>query len=350
MKIALIHYRLIYRGGLERRLFNYASYLIEQGYEVDVIVAKRTPDAQLPEAVRVHVLSPGLMPKVFRQRYFDYLLGKFMQHRTYDLSLSLMRTSHQDLVLCPGNHLGFLRAMGKKGNRLTDREQICSDKAAFEGSRKIIAASEMMAAELRDLYKVPAGKIHVLRPPVNLSHFHPENKKLRNTYREKYNLPLDKRIFLFISSSHFRKGLPLLLECFRQLQDTDAVLVIAGMPPVQSQLPNVIDLQFQTSMEELYAAADFTVHPAKYEPFGQIVPESLSSGTPVIISDTCGAKEVVGPGEGRVLSLHNPEEWLSVIRSAQPADFTIGDNYAERHALSVAAHVEAILDIGRNVG
>ena len=347
MKIALIHYRLILRGGLERRLFNYTNYLLEQGHEVEVIVAKRSHDAQLPEAVKVHVLSPGLMPKVFRQRYFDHLLGKFMQQQNYDLSLSLMRTSHQDLVLCPGNHLGFFKAMHKKGNRLTDKEQIRCDKAAFRQSRKIIAASEMMAKELRELYHIPQDKIHVLRPPVNLAHFKPGNKVHRDAYRKKYNLPLDKRIFLFISSSHFRKGLPLLLDCFRQLQDTDAVLVIAGLPPVQSELPNVIDLQYNTQIDELYAAADFTIHPARYEPFGQIVPESLSSGTPVIISDTCGAVEVVGPDEGRILPATATADWLHTIRNIQTSDFNIPENYAELHSLSVAEHVEAILAIGK---
>ena len=344
MKIALIHYRLILRGGLERRLINYTNDLIQKGHEVHIIVAKNSSEVTFPKSVKIHVLSLGLMPKVFRQRYFDYLLGKFMQQHHFDLSISLMRTSHQDIVLCPGNHLGFLKAMGKNGGRLTDKEQIRSDRLAFQQSRAVVAASQMMADEVTGLYGIDKEKVKLLPPPVNLEEFKFERKNEASGLRNKYGLPQDKRIFLFISSSHKRKGLPLLLELFEQAQDTDAVLVIAGLPPVQSSLKNVIDLQYIKQMEELYAAATFTIHPARYEPFGQIVPESLSSGTPVIISDMCGAKEVVGMNDGLVIPLSDKKAWLNAIRNAKAEDFEINQNYAAQHQLTISAHVDSIIN------
>jgi glycosyltransferase involved in cell wall biosynthesis len=344
MKIALIHYRLILRGGLERRLINYTHWLIKEGHEVHIVVAKKTDDVVLPEGAVVHKLSLGIMPKVFRQRYFDYRLGKFMQQHQFDASLSLMRTSHQDLVLCPGNHLGYLQSQNKRATRLKDVEQIKCDRLAFERSKKILAASGMMADEAVGLYGVDPKKVLVLHPPVNDQLFNKQLKGNSIFFREKYRLPQNKRLFLFVSSSHQRKGLPVLLRCFEQLQQTDAVLVIAGLPKVHSSLTNVIDCQFVPAMEELYAACDFTIHPAMYEPFGQIVPESLCCGTPVIISDMVGAKEIVEAGEGLVLSLNNEHAWIETIRNAQPASFHIQDEVAARKGLLVDQHMRRIMN------
>lgn len=345
MKIALIHYRLILRGGLERRLINYTNWLINQGHEVHIIVAKKSDDVRLPEGVKVHQLHLGLMPKVFRQRYFDYLLGKFMKQHAFDASLSLMRTSHQDIVLCPGNHLGFLRSENRQARRLKDFEQIKCDRHAFESSKVVLAASGMMAEEAIHLYHTDPKKVIVLHPPVNDQLFHSQWKNQLSSLREKYHLPHNKRLFLFVSSSHHRKGLPLLLRCFEQLQQTDAVLVVAGLPKVHSPLTNVIDLQFVPNMEELYAACDFTIHPAVYEPFGQIVSESICCGTPVIISNMVGAGEIVEDGEGIILSLDNEQVWLDTIRTAQPASFHIRDDAARRKGLLVDQHMSRIMDV-----
>jgi len=340
VKIALIHYRLVRSGGLERRLITYATHLASAGHEVHVVTGKQSADVDLPATVRVHVLSPGLTPHPYRRRYFDWRVGRFMRERQFDLSVSLMRTSHQDVVLCPGTHLGYLAA--------DDREQVRADRQAFDRSKAILAASDMTREELIALYQVEPQKVHTLRPPVDADTFRPDHKKRQKLLREKHQLPLDKRIFLFVSNSHDRKGLPLLLDVFSQLRSNDTVLAIAG-PPVRSGLDNVVDLHFSTNMEELYAAADFTIHPAAYEPFGQIVPESLCSNTPVLISDRVGAKEVVGDGEGLVIDLTDTHRWRAAVESASAEAFDIAPDFANRADLTISGHVACLLEIGRTV-
>ena len=128
----------------------------------------------------------------------------------------------------------------------------------------------MMANEAIDGI-IPSRKCTYPASACERSFVSSELKQQQAVLRERYGLPADKRLFLFVSSSHKRKG-HFLLRCFAQATDTDSVLVIAGLPKVLSDLPNVIDLQFIPQMEELYAAVDFTtIHPATYEPFGQIV-------------------------------------------------------------------------------
>ena len=84
MKIAPIHYRLILRGGPRNDARSITVSGCRNRNMRYIIVAKSSGEVTLPEGVQPHILSPGLMPKVFRQRYFDHLLGRFMRHNHFD--------------------------------------------------------------------------------------------------------------------------------------------------------------------------------------------------------------------------------------------------------------------------
>jgi glycosyltransferase involved in cell wall biosynthesis len=67
-------------------------------------------------------------------------------------------------------------------------------------------------------------------------------------------------------------------------------------------------------MDELYCAVDATLHPAIYEPFGQIISESIACGTYVMASDNVGAKEIILDKDiGLVLANGNKEAWFEAI-------------------------------------
>ncbi|MEM8906390.1 MAG: glycosyltransferase family 4 protein [Bacteroidota bacterium] len=343
MKIALLHYRLILRGGLETRLLNYLKRFHQLGHEVTVICAKRDPDIALPQGVQVIRVKLGLMPKPFRPWYFSQLSQAVLNASTYDYVLSLGRTGQQDAVLMPGGHLGFLEAMGRWKSSISDWMQIHLDRVAYRNSQLIFAASKMMQTELIQKYAVDANKIKLLYPPLNTQRFNQALRPERSALRDAFQLQAHQLAFAFVSTSHYRKGLDILLKVFKNLDTDRYQLLIVGKPRVKSRLKNVRFLGFLEDPRSLYTAADFMILPARYEPFGQVVTESLQCGTPVLISDRVGAKDVVGPKEGVILPSLDPQVWTTKIQQLQPEAFSIDPQFAEQKRLSLDDHVDTLL-------
>jgi len=347
MKVAIIHYRLVNMGGLETRLFNYIQYFQQRGDEVTVLYSRKAKEIELPEDVHEIKVKLGIVPKVFRTWYFSHRLKAIMRMHAFDFSLSLGRTAQQKAVLAPCTHLGYLEALGKKRLSISDRINIRLDQEAYAQSQIIYACSEMVKQEMIRLYEVPPAKIEVLYPPLNTEVYFKKEGESRLLLKQKSGMDPKKTSLLFVSTSHQRKGLPLLLEVFEKLEKEAFELCVLGLPRVKSSLPNVKYLGYFKDLREYYAAADCTVHPATYEPFGQIISESLQCGTPVLVSAMCGAKEIVDDRCGVVIDDLSPERWEKVIRSLPDRQFSFGTEVFDGYSIRLDEHVERMISLFR---
>lgn len=286
------------------------------------------------------------MPKPLRLLYFNWRLPKILSRLQFDLSLSLGRTVSGQMVLCPGNHKGYLKAIGRKVMRPNDLINHWLDVRAYRKNRLILAASKMMIEEMAAYYKVPEEKMELLYPPLNTSEFIYTQHTDKAALREKYNLPLDQKIFLFVSVGHKRKGFALLRKVFGELTGHPFLLLIAGATvPEGKLLPNIRQLGFVRQMKEIYQAVDFTVHPAVYEPFGQIVPESLQCNTPVIVSSRVGAKELLDNHTGIVVDTLEPSDWKGAVLKAVQQDFHIPPDFATIKKITLQDHMQRMLHL-----
>jgi glycosyltransferase involved in cell wall biosynthesis len=131
--------------------------------------------------------------------------------------------------------------------------------------------------------------------------------------RKRYPQIGKRKIVLFYSRLHEKKGLDLLIPAFAKAADEDSVLVLAG--PCAPEYEAVIDkmiaehglqdrviktgMLYNGSRVAALRDADLFVLPSYQENFGIAVVEALAAGTPVIISDQVNiyptiAKEQVG--------------------------------------------------------
>lgn len=105
--------------------------------------------------------------------------------------------------------------------------------------------------------------------------------------RTAFNLPKKKAVGLFVGSAHPMKGFPIVQTLVQRLPEVHWVLALRGdLPNDEVARPNVSILQNvpHDRIPMLYDAADFSVCPSLYEPFGYVVAEALACGIPVIAS------------------------------------------------------------------
>lgn len=142
-----------------------------------------------------------------------------------------------------------------------------------------------------------------------------DREKLRARFLANYPELKGKRILLFLSRIHVKKGCDLLLEAFSSLADNyqDLHLVMAGPDQEgwqkelkdQAQHLNISERITWTGMLEgdqkwgAFAAAEVFILPSHQENFGIAVVEALACGIPVLISDKVNIwREIVAADAG----------------------------------------------------
>lgn len=270
-----------------------------------IITKKFDENIELIDKVHLFKINLSLIPPFLRDLYFSWRAKKIIKKNKVDIVIGCCRNTINDVVMCGGTHKGYVLSKKRrtiKDIRLEKTEEIQNKKASL-----IIAHSELMKKELINLYGLDTKKIQVLYPPVRLDKFSPVSLSQKIELRKKFGLSEKRIYFLFVSSSHERKGFELLKHYFTNSQLPVTLLVVGK--PIESGLKNIHYFGRTKEIQELYRAVDFTVLASKYEPFGLAAIESVACHTPVVISDKLGCKDVIS------------DQWKYVFKSDSENSF-----------------------------
>ncbi|MEL7147710.1 MAG: glycosyltransferase family 4 protein [Bacteroidota bacterium] len=347
-KITVIKYLLQQKGGIEKRFQNYLEEFVKRGLQVSVLYASEKRSYQRVDQVFYQKVPIGLVPsrnlrKIFFAKKVDKVLqtAKYSQH----LHLSMGRTGKAHVVIAAGNYPGATKK-DITSSSWFHHPMYYLDKKSFDASHLIMAASCQVRNELLSLFSIEEQKVHVLYPPVKSNDFFVMNLSKRIKAAKKYKLDFQKKNFLFVSTGHKRKGLRFLLDIFASLDGSQYELYVAG-DTFENNLQNVHYLGFQQKTNELYNMVDCLLHPASYEAFGQVVTESLLCGTPVLVSDRVGAKEIINEDTGRILPFEDRESWITAIQNVKKK----GDYVKVAHQndeLDIAVHIDRMMTNWKN--
>lgn len=342
MKIALVHHQYISRGGMERYLVDLVKGFSEAGDEVTLVTSKIDKNTPYLDRCRVVRNNVSLVPKPLRKVFFSGKLGRILEKLNCDMSLSVTRSIGQGTVVCGGTHTGYLKHIKKKPG-LMDRLEISLERNCYDTTPVIVAHSKMMQHELETLYGVDSAKIEVIYPPLDQDRFYPELKTDQRHFKEEFKLDKDKFVVLFVSTGHKRKGLDLIFEALAGLPENDCELVIAGSRPDVLPGDNRVKyLGYVNEMPRLYAAADVTLLPSQYEPFGLAAAESVQCGTPVVLSPYVGAGELMSNSEAFKMKELTIECLENSIIKAFEDRLCIEYSFAQKAGLVLSSHIESL--------
>ena len=313
MRIGLIHKRLDLKGGTERDLCRTAEGLRDLGHEIHLFCSEflvAAPPGVVQHCVRV-------LPLGRTSRLWTFALRAPPAARRYccDVTVGFGRILRQDIVRSGGgSHQGFLDQMASNGGMarrlwqtlsIYHRSVVSIESRQFRstGYKHVIAVSERVKKELIETYAIPNEKISVLYNGVDEIRFHPFRRiQMRSMIRQRWGIPAEVKLVLFVGSGFRRKGLDRLLAVWRSVRLKDTWLMVVGD---DARLPwykargesiaagRIVFVGRQSDIENYYAAADIVALPAVQEAFGNVVLEGLASGLPVLVSKQTGASEVL---------------------------------------------------------
>lgn len=146
-----------------------------------------------------------------------------------------------------------------------------------------------------------------------------EKDFLRKQIRQKYGIPETSYIYGFIGRISKDKGNNELLEAFRNIADSDVVLLLLG--PNEGTIDKGLQEWAEKSPKVIFAgsidhndipkhlaAMDVLVHPTYREGFGMVLQEAMAMEVPIITTDIPGPSEVIENGiSGVLVQTHNAE-------------------------------------------
>ncbi len=127
-------------------------------------------------------------------------------------------------------------------------------------------------------------------------------------FREKFAIPLTRKVLLNVSRVAFEKNIGLLLETVQRVRSTipDICLVIAGEGPAKKAYARQVQemglqdnvvfvgyLDRATELIDCYSCADFFVFSSRTETQGLVLLEAMAAGTPVVSVAAMGTRDIL---------------------------------------------------------
>jgi glycosyltransferase involved in cell wall biosynthesis len=279
----------------------YAREIIERGgSEVDSRFIDHDIDMRIPDLQRIPGLFfyPFIVAREKREGSIKHLCSHIQAHLLNYMRLRPSVVTCYDIYPFLQERYPFVdKSMVKLGIR------------GMLKADRIIAISRFSREEITRTLDYPRERVRVIYLGVDQESYRPLP---RNTsVAEKYGVPADRRIVLYVGSEQPRKNLTVLMQAFAAVRKEvkDAILLKVGRPQwkgaregLRARIEHLgldddvlfIDYIDEIDLPALYNLADVFAFPSRYEGFGLPPLEAMACGCPVVASGTSSLPEVIG--------------------------------------------------------
>jgi len=204
-------------------------------------------------------------------------------------------------------------------------------------------------------------KIFFLQPGTNIKTFSP--KYYEKEIWKKYNLKSSSQKFLYVGRATKEKNLDKLFEIWKEfyIKSTkkESYLLIVGRGDLEKYKEelsyyNIFFLGHKEKEElsSFYASATIFVFPSTTDTLGQVILESMSSATPVIVTNKggpCGLVESSKKQVGFVLDLEKKQKWIKLFKKIEnkkiDIDLISKNSYLYSKDFSISKTFDSFIDI-----
>lgn len=307
--LAVIAIRQVEKStGASRNAFEQAVALKALGYRVTILAERgrrELADAAGAELVR---LKRWPFKGPFRRFWFNRRVQAWCRRHPAAMLVSHGDVETPDVVYMHNCvHLASRRIHGRDlpaGHEVAAIHDHVLTGAKF---RRLAVNSRMMAADFRDRYGIDESRIEISYPGYDPDIFNIGRASAgREARRRELGIEDDTRLIGLITSGNFTKrnvaGFVEMAAGLEQRLPGRCRFLVVGkddFAPYQRQAEQAgIAERFLwrttvCDVETLYGALDLFVLPAHIEEFGRVSLEAMACGTPVLLSTTTGAAELL---------------------------------------------------------
>jgi D-inositol-3-phosphate glycosyltransferase len=220
------------------------------------------------------------------------------------------------------------------GDNPEPRMRVIGEDQVVEEADRLVANTDVEAAELVALYDAAPQKVLTIPPGVDLQRFTPGD---RGAARAALGLRPDQVVLAFVGRIQPLKGPDVLLRAAAELLLRDpslrsrlVVLVVGGPSGSGLEQPRALQLLAEElliddvvrflpplagdELAQAYRAADVVAVPSHNESFGLVALEAQACGTPVVAAAVGGLPVAVRHGvSGCLVDGHDPVEWARAL-------------------------------------
>ena len=312
-KIGVIRASYRFDGGGEIQTLNLLNALGDLGLKPSIFCKNWSVGESLRQAYEIRPFANSSELDL-SEEFFEWALQAARKECTWVHGHDWI-PGIDSIRLGDGLHTKFLKSMSEKSvlerwkNLLPKNvRKIALEKAtlASPALMKVMTNSSMCMEEFEETYPEVASRVH--KQVV----YNPLPDELLSSVLSCKRPRRHKIILGFVGSGWRRKGLDILLQSFSRLKQDAFELWVVGQDrhaEHYKRLANILGCDAnirwfgpQTCVFETMGEIDVLIHPARYEPYGNVVTEALSHGCFVICSDRVGTKEFISKENGRIIS------------------------------------------------
>ena len=316
MKLAIVRQKYTPFGGAERFVERALSALEQQGMAV-TLISRRWNAGERRQGL---VCNPFYLGRLWRDAGFAACVRRVIRERAFDLV-----QSHERIPGCnvfragDGVHAAWLARRAVFDGRWSrwarafspwHRYILRAEARMFRhpGLKAVICISRMVRDDIVRHYGTDPAKLHVIYNGLDLDEFHPDlAARHRDEVRRQQGADAATPVFVYVGSGYARKGVATLIAAAAGMRETAAQFWIIGKDKNLDRYRRLAEktgvaarfrfLGGQREVRPFLAAADAFVLPTIYEPLSNAVLEALACGLPALVTRSCGAAELVTPGE-----------------------------------------------------